>query len=118
MNEIAGYDICGMYNGTQPYADYVLMRFKAVRPFTIPAGMSGSAIWAEVESFGTPVFIIKKNDTQIGTATFNESTTSTISFANAVSFAIGEVLYLVGASSPDTRLSGFGWTIVTTKDRT
>ena len=90
------YDVAGSTLST-PANDDVVMRFRAVRAFKIPASATGSTFFAEVTASGSAAtFNNQKNDSAIGTLTFNTgSNTPVVSFTNEVSFAVGDRLEVV-----------------------
>jgi len=119
VQEITGYDIYGMVNGVVPSASYEIMSFSAARPFTLPAGLTGSKIWAKTAAAAEQVFTIKKNAGAIGTATFAAAgTVATFSFATAVTFASTDVLSITGAATQDITLADIRITLIGTKDLT
>ena len=117
MNGLAGYAFGSMVNGVVPEGDYVLMRHKPALPITLPIGMTGSSIYADTPATAETVCIIKKNATQIGTATFAVSgDVATIAFTSAISLLTTDVFYVIGPSTPDATLAGIGVTVVGVKD--
>jgi len=119
VQEISGYDLCGMYNGKITTASYSIFKFKAVRPFAFPIALTGSHFYADTAATASTVFTIKKNGSSIGTATFAAAgTVATFSFTSKVSFAVGDVLAITGPATNDTTLADIGWTLVGIKEST
>lgn len=105
------YDIASGVVG-KPTASQVILKFKAPRPFTVAANMSGSQSVAGVAATSSSVFIVRKNSTQISTFTFAASgTIATWSTQAAVSFATGDILDITAPGSVDSTLSDIYFTI-------
>lgn len=92
------------YTGTVDASDYV---FALVTPvaFNLPSGMTGSVAKAKTASTGTATFDVKKNGTNIGTLTFTSSATGVFALASQTSFAVGDLLEIVGPASADATLA-------------
>lgn len=102
----AAYDI-GCFIAGKPDAGEVVMRFVAVRAFSLPASLTGSEVDAGTAATGAAVFSVKKNGTEIGTLTMP----STFAAATSTSFAAGDVLSIVGPLSQDATLADISITI-------
>ena len=110
------YDIGMSYVGVAPSG--VTMVFTANRAFSLPAGLSGTTARSLVAAAATTTFTIFKKSgatvTDIGSMVFAAGATSpTLTFSSAVSFAIGDSLYLSLASA-DTALANVAITFAAT----
>ena len=85
----------------------LMFRRKVLRAFTLPANLAGSFGSAGVASTGTKVVDIKKAGSSVATITFTTSATGTLatSGGTAQSFAVGDVLTIVGPATPDATLA-------------
>lgn len=99
--------------GTVASSGVILSRI-AAQPFRLPAGMATSKAVASTASTGTAVFNIKKNGTNVGTITFTASTNGVFAMASATSFAVGDVLTVVGPASADATLAGITASLLAT----
>lgn len=108
------YDIAGQIFG-KPAAGAVVMRFGAVRNYTLPAGLTGSIARVITAPAATATFSIQKNGSQIGTMSFAAAATSgTFSMAAAVSFVAGDVLSVVAPATQDTAFADSYFTLAGT----
>jgi hypothetical protein len=81
--------------------------------FSLPAGLTGSGVKAGVAATGTTVVDIKKNGSNIGTATWSAAgTTATLALASTTAFAVDDTLSLVGPATADTTLARIYGTLV------
>jgi hypothetical protein len=107
-DSVLAYDIYGFKNGL-PLNDEVIFRFITTRVVVFPKNFQNSLFVAEVDATGTPVFLIKHNNIQIGTATFNTSpyggNIATFSTSTKVTLIVGDRLAIVAPSSQDATLS-------------
>jgi hypothetical protein len=85
----------------------LMFRMKVTRAFTLPANLSGGYGTAGTASTGTKVVDIKKNGSSVATITYTASATGTLatSGGTAQSFAVGDVLTIVGPASADATLA-------------
>lgn len=104
-----------LYVEGQLTSSEVLLVHCAPVAYTLPVGLSGSFAKSTIAATASTVFVIKKNGTQIGTATFAVGAQSaTFSFTTATSFLAGDVLEIDGPATPDTTLANIGFTFVGT----
>lgn len=109
------YAVSLFVEGTTNVPNEVLMVHCAAAAFTIPVSLPGSNVKALSPAANNSVFIIKKNGTQIGVATFAiGSTTALLGSSVPVSFAVGDILEVDGPNTPDPSLANIGFTIVGT----
>ena len=105
------FDISLWYPGI-PSASAVLLRFVAVTPFSLPAGLTGSSGYAGTAATGSAVINLRKNGSNQGTVTFAAGAIApTFALASAVSFAAGDRLELVGPGPADTTLADISITL-------
>ena len=95
----------------QPEEDAQLLRLKADRAFTIPTNAAGSQSDAAVAADANTVITLEKNGSSFGTLTFSAASTVGVWAVSATSFAIGDVLGIVGPSAADAALEGITFTI-------
>lgn len=88
-------------------ANEVLFRWSvpAGVTFTLPVSLTGSKFTSRVASTAATVLTIYKDATEIGTITFNASSTGTVSFASEVELEENSVFTVVGPVSPDSTLA-------------
>lgn len=102
---VQAYDLATYVNGL-PDAGEVVLSFTAVRAFTLPANLVGSAATCTTTSPATAVFAVKKNGAQFNTVTFSAAQTGGVFGSSAsTSFAVGDVLTLVAPAVQDTTLA-------------
>lgn len=90
----------------KPTAFYVLYRFKTAVPFSLPSSLTGSTGDAGTVATASTVFSIKKNGTEIGTATYAAGgTVPTFAASSSTSFAVGDVLSVVAPGTADATLA-------------
>lgn len=95
--------------------DELLLRHEVARPFTIPAGMAGSRGSSGTAPTGPAVLSIRKNGTEVGTATWPAAgTTATLQMASATSFAAGDILSVSAPAPADATLADVSMTIAAT----
>lgn len=108
------YDMAGSILG-KPAANAVVLRFVAVRAFTIPAAMAGSLSKSSTAATASTVLSFQKNGSQFGTLTYAAAgTTGTFAAASATSFAAGDVLTVVAPGTQDATFGDCEYTIVAT----
>jgi hypothetical protein len=102
----------GIWYPGAPAASAVLLRFVAVTPFSLPAGLTGSSGYAGTTATGSATINIRKNGSNQGTVVFAAGTaTPTFALASALSFAAGDRLELVGPASADATLADISVTL-------
>lgn len=92
----------------RPLANELCVSHEFVLPVVFPINLTGSKALVKItkKATNTSIFIIKKNDLQIGTIEFTSaSTEGTFLFTNAVSFNIGDVLDVYAPSPADATLA-------------
>ena len=101
------YDIYRYVSGALT-ASQVLVRVRFVRAVRIPAGLTLSALTADVAATASTVIAWQKNGgANFGTATFAiAGTIATMAAASDTDFAAGDVLTLTAPASPDATLAG------------
>lgn len=106
------YDIASCVLG-MPNPGAASARLNIVRSFKLPAGLSGSKITSEVAATADAVFLILKNGTQIGAFTFAAgAVNATVSFASAITFAVGDKLTIMSPDTQDATLSDVTFTFM------
>jgi hypothetical protein len=77
-----------------------------VRPFTLPAGLVGSAVKSGSAATAQVVLSVTKNDVQVGTLTIAAAgTTATPAAASQTAFVAGDVLEVVAPATQDATFS-------------
>jgi hypothetical protein len=108
------YDIASAILG-KPAGAAVVMRFVAVRAFTIAAGATGSVAKAATVATASTTFSLQKNGTQFGTMVFAAGAAAgTFTVASTTSFAAGDIMTIVAPSSADATFGDCEFTIVAT----
>lgn len=106
------YDIASCVIG-MPNPGSASTRLNIVRSFKLPAGLSGSKITAETAATADAVFLILKNGTQIGAFTFAAgAVNATVSFASAITFAVGDKLTIMSPDTQDVTLADVTFTFM------
>jgi hypothetical protein len=106
----------GMTYVGEPTGAEVILKHPAAVTFNLPAGITDSQFKAGVAATAETIFTLKKNGGSIGTATFAiAGTSASISFATAVSFAVGDIFTIEAPGSPDSTLGDLGFTIKGTR---
>lgn len=106
------YDLAGSIIG-KPAASAVVLRFVAVRAFSIPAGLTGTRASSATAATASTVLALQKNSTQFGTMTWAAAgSTATMAAASATSFAVGDVLTIVAPGTQDATFADAQYTIV------
>lgn len=106
------YDIGGTFNGLLS-SNFVLSRIPAVRDITLPVGLTGSRMVAEVAATSEAILSLRKDGVEFGTATFPAAgTEATFASAAETVFSSGNIFKIVAPSTPDATLASLGWVIV------
>lgn len=106
----------GMTYVGSPTGSEVILSHPAALSFILPASIPDSQFKADVAATAESIFTLKKNGGSIGTLTFAiAGTAASISFATAVSFAVGDKLTLEAPGSPDSTLADLGLTLKGTR---
>lgn len=93
-----------------------VFRHNAVRPYTLPSGLTGSIFTAGVAATASTTLTIKKNGSSIGTLVWAISgTVPTVTFASPVSFAVTDVLTIEGPATADTTLANIALNFMGTR---
>lgn len=107
------YDLASAILGA-PGAAASILRFVAVRAFTIPQGMTGSTAQCGVAPTGTQTLTLKKNGTSFATIVFAPGATIATFTATVTSFASGDVLTIDNQATADTTFASCGFTVAAT----
>lgn len=84
----------------------LLYRKKAQRAFTLPINLTGTLVSAAVAATGSTTVTLKKNGSSIGTAIWSAAgVVAALTFASAVSFAVGDIFTIEGPATADATLS-------------
>ena len=111
---VVPYDIAGSILG-KPTASAVVMRFVAVRPFSMPVSLTSSLAKAGLVATATAILSIQKNGVQFATITFTAAqATATFTAASATGFVAGDILTVVAPGTVDATLGDVEFTFVTT----
>lgn len=109
--------VCGEAAGSTPYDFYAfvpgvmvnsmtILGIDALRAFTFPISLTGSVFKAGVAATGSTTVTLLKNGVSIGTVVWSASgTTGAITFAGAVSFAVGDIFTMTGPATADATLA-------------
>ncbi len=90
--DVVIYDIAMWYPNQLPPSAYITW-FNAVRPFTLPVGLTGSLFTLGTAPASPLTLNILKNGSTIGTLFFAAgNTTPTVTFTTLTSFAVGDQL--------------------------
>lgn len=112
ISALQAFDMHFMFSG-QPGAGEVLLKIKARRQFTVPAGLSGSGLDADTVATAEAICSVQKNGIEFGTMTIAAAGTSaTLAAASATSFAIHDILTVLAPASQDTTLADLFGAIV------
>lgn len=113
---ITPYDIVVPVFG-KPAASEVVLRMRAARAFTLSNVQTNGQARATTGATSSPVFVIAKNGTQVGTISFGAGAAQTvgiISIGSTVSFAVGDLLTLTAPATPDATLADIDFSLVAT----
>ena len=111
---VVPYDIASAILG-KPAGAAVVMRFVAVRAFSIPAGATSSIAKAATVSTASTTFSLQKNGVQFGAMSFTAgSANGTFTVATATSFAAGDVFTIVAPTTADATFGDCQFTIAAT----
>jgi hypothetical protein len=98
---------------SKPASNALVLQHVATNAFTLPVSLTGSQGYAATVSSGVAAFTLKKNSTEIGTATFAISTaTATFSMAAPITFAAGDRFILISPVVQDTTLANVSLTFL------
>lgn len=104
--------LVGAWNGVTT-ASVVIVRAPAAVAFSLAINFAGSKAVADVAATAQTDFDVQKNGSSVGMIRFAAgATTGTFIAASAVSFAVGDVLKVVGPATPDATLAGLGFTLL------
>lgn len=102
------YDLAIFISGTMVNAQE-LLRMNVVRAFTLPINLTGSLAKSGVAATGSTTVTLNKNGSSIGTLVWSAAgTTAAITFAAAVSFAVGDTFTITGPATFDATLANVG----------
>lgn len=111
-----GFDI-GAFFGGLPADNALLLKFVAVRAFTLPQDLTGSRAHSEVAANATADFDLQKNGSSIGTMSFaGAATTATFTHSSATSFAVGDRFHIIAPTPQDANLADIAATFLGTRD--
>lgn len=106
------YDIAGSIFG-KPDNAAVVARVVVVRPFNLPANLTGSIAKCDTAATAAQILTLKKNGSSIGTINFaGAATTGTFTFVSQVSFAAGDVLTVVNQTTADATFADAEFTLI------
>lgn len=96
--------------------DEVLARIPVARAFKFQEDMPNSEMIAEDAATAETVISLTKNGIEFATATFAiAGTTATFVCTSETSFAIGDILKVVGPATADATLAKLGWHLTALK---
>jgi hypothetical protein len=105
------YDIALFAAGVMT-ASEVILRYTVVRAFSIPATATGSKASAGTAATTATTLAIKKNGTNFATLDFAASATlGVFTQTTATSFAVGDVIQIVGPAVADAGLANLSITL-------
>lgn len=106
------YDIAA-FVASKPEAGAKVCKLRVVRPFNLPANLTGSYASAETAgTVGAAQFLIKKNGTEVGSFSFAVgATTATFVMASAQAFVAGDSLEIVAPAVQNAALAGISFTL-------
>jgi hypothetical protein len=104
------YDISGGSIGA-PTANAKMLSFVAVRNFSLPLNLAGSAGMAGVAAAATTTFVLSKNGTNFGTMVFAGAAVVSTFTGTATSFVAGDKLIVTAPATPDITLADIGFTL-------
>lgn len=106
-------ELTGFAGGTFENSE-VIYSYRPTRNVDFPAGLIGSSMFSIAAATASAVFSIKKNGTEVGTATFAASgTTATLAMASLTSFTAGtDVLTIVAPTAADTTLADVTFSLI------
>jgi hypothetical protein len=112
------YDIVVWYPQV-PGADQVILKMKLTREVVFSEDFAGStSAQSIVQAAATTVFSIKRNGTEVGTATY-AATGNTATFATTnpgdLTFDAGDTLEIVAPTTPDSTLEGVSFVLLGTR---
>jgi hypothetical protein len=110
----AFYDVGGYVEGLTN-ANELVWEFISPRGWSLASGASGVAK-AGAAATGAVTYNIQKNGSTIGTIAWSASgTVGTVSITSNTPFAAGDVVSLVGPSTPDATLANIAFTLAGTR---
>lgn len=98
----------------QPNASETLMQYTVTDAMSLPAGLVGSVVFANVGTQTTVAYSLAKNGAAIGSIIFSGPSPEEIdvSFTATVSFVPGDVITLVAPGTPDAVQSDISFTLL------
>lgn len=106
------YDIAGS-TLSKPTDGATLGRFRCARAMKIPTNANGSVMSSEVATTGITTYILKKNNVQFGTCTFQAGLNASVFTVTETSFAIDDELTIEAPATADATHDQISWTITT-----
>lgn len=111
---VTPYDLASAILG-KPAANAVVLRFVAVRGFTIPVGATGSLAKTSTVATATTTFVMAKNGVQFGTMSFAAgSANGSFTVATATTFSSGDVFTITAPATADSTFGDCEFTIAAT----
>ena len=107
------YDIAGAVLG-KPLGSAVVMRFIAVRGFTIPAAFAGTRATSATAATASTVLTVLKNGTQFGSLTWAAAGTVATLSSSASTFVAGDILTVVAPATADATFGDAQFTFIAT----
>lgn len=106
------YDI-GVFWGGKPSAGEKLMKFVAVRPYTLNANLPQSQFAIGTTPTATMSFNIFKNATLLGSMSFNPVGSPILVFTASIAFGNGDILEVDAPSVQDSTGADISFSLVT-----
>ena len=107
------YDFMGQYLGDVLNSNALLMQGIVARYMVLPLGAPGSELYTDTAPAAEAVFVIKRNDAQIGTITVAAGQhTGVFSVAADIAFYNSDLLQLYGPNPADGSLQDVSWNLI------
>lgn len=105
----------GFFFSGKPTGDQILFEFQLTKSIVLPASLTGGKFGSNSNPTADYTATLKKNGSSIGTVKFNGGgATTTITFATAITFAIGDTFQVSGQTVTDTTFGDFWFAFVAT----
>lgn len=110
-----GSAVIPCYFANNPAAGQTIVNASAIYPFNIPAGLSGAVASVGTNPTSTANFTLAKNGANFATVSFNTGGSPTIVANASSSFAVSDVLTVVGPVVHDATVAKISLTIAVTE---